>query len=152
MRSLSDYKYWKFHFDCLNASSFRSEKTYGESIWPPPHPLDVRGLRIFSWRLTHPHMASLSLSTYGLVCMYLLNKQLTLQTVTGIITTERITRHRSAAVDQTRLVHRLRVWRQTQMKAVAKLCNWIEFQSLGHRYLLNVCFRYVTVLKAWSTD
>ena len=35
MRSLSDYRYWKFHFDCLKASNFRSEKPMG-SIWPLP--------------------------------------------------------------------------------------------------------------------
>ena len=36
MRSLSDYKYWKFHFDCLKASDFRSEKLYwGVHLTPP---------------------------------------------------------------------------------------------------------------------
>ena len=36
MRSLSYYRYWKFHFDCFKASNFRSEKPMGGgSIWPP---------------------------------------------------------------------------------------------------------------------
>ena len=52
MRSLSDYRYWKFHFDCLNAPNFRAAKPMGG---PFDLPLDVRGLRkrtfYFAWEL-----------------------------------------------------------------------------------------------------
>ena len=34
MSSLSDYRYWKFHFDCLKASNFRLEKPIGEPKEP----------------------------------------------------------------------------------------------------------------------
>ena len=44
MCSWSDYRYWKFHFDCLKASNFRSEKPMGGPFDPPPPPVDVRGL------------------------------------------------------------------------------------------------------------
>ena len=36
MRSLSDYRYEKFHFDCLKASSFKSEKPMGIHLTTPP--------------------------------------------------------------------------------------------------------------------
>ena len=55
MRSLSDYRYWKFHFDCLNVSNFRSEKAMGGgSIWPPPHPfgrsrVNNKSSRLLQW-------------------------------------------------------------------------------------------------------
>ena len=38
MRSLSDYRYWKFHFDCMRASNFRSENPMG-GPFDPPRPL-----------------------------------------------------------------------------------------------------------------
>ena len=47
MRSLSDERYWKFHFDCLKASNFRSVKLMGVHLSLHfPH-LDVRGLTLF---------------------------------------------------------------------------------------------------------
>ena len=45
MCSLSDYRYLKFHFDCLNASIFRSEKPMGGPVDPP---MDVQGLMLFN--------------------------------------------------------------------------------------------------------
>ena len=34
MRSLSDYRYWKIHFDCLKASNCRYEKPMGVHLTP----------------------------------------------------------------------------------------------------------------------
>ena len=44
MRLLLKYSYRKFHFDCLKAPNFRSEKPMGGPFDPPPPPLDIRGL------------------------------------------------------------------------------------------------------------
>ena len=47
MRSLSDYRYWKFHFDCLKALNFRSEP-------PPPPPPPPPLLWTFEGRILRP--------------------------------------------------------------------------------------------------
>ena len=65
MRSLSGYR---FYFDCLKASSFRSGKPMGRSIWSPPPPLERSRVNNYSKNLQSDPPRLLSTQFIWLTC------------------------------------------------------------------------------------